>query len=162
MAREYIPEVNTTGSRLGRNDDGVGVDRIDTVSGSAKGIERPRKGISGYMTDGRGNVRVRVAYEQDERGIVSGRERIDYRAAGSDRWDVLTPFGGEEIQPMAIDAGANALYALEEAERTAGAVPHPPHQPANQRIGRFASSRGHRRRDPRQPRWPGGRLQLRR
>lgn len=114
MAREYIPEVNTTGSRLGRTDDGVGVDRIDTVSGSAKGIERPRKGISGYMTDGRGNVRVRVAYEQDERGIVSGRERIDYRAAGSDRWDVLTPFGGEEIQPMAIDAGANALYALKK------------------------------------------------
>ena len=114
MAREYIPEVNRTGTRLGRGEDGVAVDRINTLTLSVDTLEKPRKRVSAYMSDGRGNVRVMVTEEDNGSGELIGRTRIDYRAAGSRQWTSLAAFTRDEIVPLAVDAGTDSLYALKK------------------------------------------------
>ena len=116
MAREYIPEENLTGTRLGRTEDGVAVDRIHTMTLATATIEKPRTGVSRYMTDGRGNVRVLVLDEENGSGELTGRSRVDYRPAGSRQWTPLTLFGQEEIHPLAVDAGSDSLYALKKLD----------------------------------------------
>lgn len=114
MAREYIPEVNRTGSRIGRHKDGLAVDKIHTLTLAADTVEAPRQGVRSYMTDGRGNVRVTILDEDNGSGELTGRSRVDYRSTGSRQWTPLTRFGEEEIHPLAVDAASDSLYALKK------------------------------------------------
>lgn len=114
MAREYVPEAGRTGSNISRGKDGLGLDRIDTLTLSTQPVERPRKGVDGYMTDGRGNVRLVVLNERTGAGDLTGRSRIDFRTAGSRDWKTLVGFGGEAIVPLAVDATSDSLYALKK------------------------------------------------
>ncbi|QIL02118.1 S9 family peptidase [Sphingomonas sinipercae] len=116
MQREYVPETNTTGSRVVRTDDGLGVDWIDSASMATKIVENPRRGVGAYLTDGRGNVRVRITNEEDGRGLLTGRRRIDFRTASSREWRLLSGYGGQEIVPLAIDASVDSLYALKKLD----------------------------------------------
>lgn len=114
MSREYVPEAGRTGSRISRSKDGIGVDRLDTLTLKSKPVEAPRKAAADYMTDGRGNVRLLIVQEQDGSGTLTGRTRIDYRTTGSRDWRTLNGFGAEEIQPLEIDASSDSLYALKK------------------------------------------------
>ena len=114
MARDYVPESTRTNTRIFRTEDGIGVDRVDTATLVAKSVEKPRKGVSGYMTDGRGKVRLMVMEESDERGELTGRVRVDYRTSASSSWKTLSPYGGEELVPLAIDSTTDSLYALKK------------------------------------------------
>jgi dipeptidyl aminopeptidase/acylaminoacyl peptidase len=114
MSRVYIPEENRTGSRLGRGQDGVAVDRINTLTLTTDTIEKPRKGVGEYMSDGRGNVRVLVIQEDNGSGELTGRSRIEYRPAGSRQWTTLAGFVHNEIVPLAVDAASDSLYALKK------------------------------------------------
>jgi hypothetical protein len=58
IARDYIAEVNTTGSHLGRKKDGYAVDRIDLASLKSTAVEGARPNVNSYTTDGRGEVRI--------------------------------------------------------------------------------------------------------
>lgn len=116
MAREYIPEAGKTGSLIARSADGLGVDRVDTLTLASKSVERPRKGASGYMSDGQGNVRLMVIREADGQGILTGRVRIDYRPLNSREWKVLSGFAKEQIEPLKIDGTTNSLYALKKLD----------------------------------------------
>jgi dipeptidyl aminopeptidase/acylaminoacyl peptidase len=115
MAREYIPEAGkSAGSRISRSADGVGLDRVDTRTLASKPVERPRRGVSGYMTDGRGNVRLLTISEANSDGVLTGRVRIDYRPSSSREWKTLSGFASEKIVPLAVDATSNSLYALKK------------------------------------------------
>lgn len=112
LAREYVPEAGRTGSRIARKKDGIGVDRIDTVTLASKMIEQPRKAVSTYMADGRGNIRLLVVPQENSVGQLTGKRRIDYRPSASSNWQTLAGFGDEELHPLAIDATTDSLYAL--------------------------------------------------
>lgn len=114
MARDYVPESTRTNTRVFRTEDGIGVDRVDTATLKSKSVEKPRKGASQYMTDGRGNVRLMVMEETDSRDNLTGRSRIAYRSAASSEWKTLSPFGGEQIVPLAVDPTNDSLYALKK------------------------------------------------
>ena len=114
MAREYIPEAARVESRLRRSTDGLGVDRVNTLTLQATPVEKARSDAASYMSDGRGNVRLLAIDEYDGSGHLTGRSKIQYRTAKSRDWRTLSDYEDEEITPLAVDADADALYALKQ------------------------------------------------
>jgi dipeptidyl aminopeptidase/acylaminoacyl peptidase len=119
MARDYVPEAGRTGSLISRAGDGLGVDRIDPATLHSSRVEPPNRNAAGYMSDGRGNVRMMIV--QSVRGGATGQlgTRIDYfyRPTGSHDW---RPFGSydfstrEGMAPIAVDATLDAAYVLQK------------------------------------------------
>ena len=119
MERVYIPEGGRAaiGSRLARKKEGIGVDRVDTRSGQATTVELPRDAASGYWTDGRGNVRLMSSHETTSNGTsLTGRIKYFYRTKGSREWITLVEHvdSEDQLQPLAIDAEIDSLYALKK------------------------------------------------
>lgn len=112
MARVYVPEAGRTGSLISKSKDGLGVDRIDTVTLKSKSVE-PIKDASGYMTDGRGNVRLMYLGESTTVGQLTGRTKYWYRRPGSRDWEILADYqDDDDFRPLTLDADLNALYVL--------------------------------------------------
>ena len=118
MARDYVADVNKLNTRILRTKSGLGVDRVDITSLGSDPVEPPvgdsRNPVSGYMTDGKGIVRLMSIAEFTPQGYLSGRVRYEYRALDSHDWEELASYQEDEFQPLAIDSGANRLYALKK------------------------------------------------
>jgi dipeptidyl aminopeptidase/acylaminoacyl peptidase len=116
MARDYVPEAGRTGTRMTRSRKGLGVDRIDLVSLKSELIEAPREDIDGFMTDGRGQIRVRVDETVGTSGRLTGLTKYQYRAAAAaGNWNDLGTYNennDEGMQPLAIEAESNSLFYL--------------------------------------------------
>lgn len=121
MARQYVPEVNVTGHLINREKEGLGVDLVDIDSGKSSPVEPPRGGIGGYLTDGRGTVRVLSSVSSNaDTGQLHGITTIRYRVPGSRAWTDLGQYNSltrEGIYPLAVDGERNALFAR---QRVAG------------------------------------------
>ena len=114
MERDYVPEVNKTGSRLVRSADGLGIDRIDVATMRATRIEPATKDADYFLTDGRGNVRIK-AHRPDRSagGQLSARSVYHYRLPGSKDWKPFSTWeNGVGMVPIEVDAGANSAYVL--------------------------------------------------
>jgi hypothetical protein len=112
MAREYVPETGTTGTRHARSQRGLGVDRIDTVTLKSSSVEGPRAFADGYLTDGLGTVRLMAIAGVDGQ-MLTGKTQYLYRTLTSREWKTLTGYvRGEEFEPLTVDATSNSLYAL--------------------------------------------------
>jgi dipeptidyl aminopeptidase/acylaminoacyl peptidase len=112
MARNYLEEP-TTGSNLVKAS-GLGVDRVDLQSVSIKRVEVPKPGIDGYITDGRGNVRLQMSREA-RAGQLTGRISFRYRAKGSSSWQPFSVYDGTGNvgdYPIAVDADSNSAFVL--------------------------------------------------
>ena len=116
IAREYVPEAYTGYTSNG--DDGLGVDRVDTVTGKASSIERPSKAVSSYIADGQGNVRIRAGDEADDQGMLNGATDYLYRAAGDRRWKKFsrTKPGTNDFTPLAVDGTRDLAYAVKSLD----------------------------------------------
>ena len=118
IARDYIAEVNTTGSHLGRKKDGYAVDRIDLTSLKSTAVEGARPNVNSYMTDGRGQVRIYTySLSAGDAGQLTGITRTRYRTQGSRDWRDLGDYDsrtGEGWWPLAIEADSNSLFALKK------------------------------------------------
>jgi hypothetical protein len=68
MARSYVPE-STTGRLVGRKEEGLGVDRIDARTGKVTQVERPGDDVSGYISDGLGNIRIMSTTQVTESAV---------------------------------------------------------------------------------------------
>lgn len=113
MERSYVPE-SRTGSRMVARQRGLGVDLIDARTLKTEQVEAPRDFVQGYITDGRGNVRVMTMFETDGQ-MVTDKVRHFYRAAGIKEWTPLTALIDEDdYRPLAIDAATDSLYALKK------------------------------------------------
>ena len=119
MARSYVPEVGKTGSRISRSKEGLAVDRIDLASMKVTTLEPPRPRVSGYMTDGRGQVRVRTITNADNNGILTGIIDFAYRRAGSSEWLPLGRYDsrdGSGLYPVGIEAESNSVFVLKKLD----------------------------------------------
>lgn len=118
MEREYVPEEGKIGSNIIRQKEGLGVDRVDTRSLSVNSVEEARTSASGYMTDGRGNVRIMTVAEQDNTGRTTGRIKYLYRTKASRDWKTLADYvdHDDQIEPLAVDSDIDALYALKKKD----------------------------------------------
>jgi dienelactone hydrolase len=119
MAREYVPETDTTGTHINRTQAGLGVDRIDLASMHYATIEAPNDHVVAYMTDGQGHVRIRELMSQSEQGQISGVERYEYRRPGSGGWNDLGSYderNNSGLFPVAVDAGTDSAYILQKKD----------------------------------------------
>ena len=115
MVQTFIPD-EATGSRIGRRQEGLGVVRVDTGNLRRSTVEAPQPENVGYVSDGRGVVRIIAS--QGQRG-ASGQDspviEYRYRARGSND---LRAFGSyntetrEGIRPVAVDPDLDAAYAF--------------------------------------------------
>ena len=116
LERVYVPEEGKIGTHFVRDKRGLGVDLIDARSLTSNTIESPRDGPSGYMSDGRGQVRLMISPVASNAGMLSGRTTYSYRTANSRDWRSLGTYSDDDFRPLAIDAEANQLYALKKKD----------------------------------------------
>jgi dipeptidyl aminopeptidase/acylaminoacyl peptidase len=118
LERQYVPEEGKLGTRLVRDKKGLGVDRIDVASLTSETVETPRDGVSDYMSDGRGHVRLMEVpgTATPSEPFLSGRIKYLYRTMDSRDWKSLIDADYRDFQPLAIDADSNQLYALKKKD----------------------------------------------
>lgn len=117
MTRTYVPEVDT-GTRIANKAEGLGVDRVDSVSGTGRRVESANRDAIYYLSDGHGNVRVMATQTySSSTGQVEPVIRFSYRAKEGGGWkplsqnDVVTDEG---FEPAAIDAASNSVYGFQK------------------------------------------------
>jgi dipeptidyl aminopeptidase/acylaminoacyl peptidase len=117
MGREYVPE-NATGTLMAKNDDGYGVDRVDTNKLSSKRVVAPSRLAMNYISDGKGNVRIMSLMIQDG-AYDSGRRKFMYRPAEVGGWKFLSEwdtYGNIGFYPVAVDPVENVAYGYEKTD----------------------------------------------
>lgn len=118
MERAYMAEAYKMNTRLVRDKEGLGVDRIELPSLKTEPVEQPKRGVSSYMSDGRGNIRLMQSAGTTAAGqLLSGEFRYHFRPNGSKEWEPLGEYDANEetgIKPLEIDAGSNSLYLLKK------------------------------------------------
>jgi hypothetical protein len=113
MTRVYIPESGGGSvSHIGSAQRGFGVDRIDTRTLQRTSVETPAD-VETYISDGRGNVRIKGVREfhsgTGQSGAVS---TYLYRAEGSRDWHALSKYDFVErtgFRPVAVDPQLNGI-----------------------------------------------------
>jgi dipeptidyl aminopeptidase/acylaminoacyl peptidase len=118
MERQIVPEVQQIGSRVGRTGNGLGVERIDLRTLRSSRIEPPNTAAGGYISDGRGNIRIMaMPTERTNTGMLGTRTNYMYRTADSREWRPLGSYdsnGREGMTPLAVDPVLNAAYVLQK------------------------------------------------
>ena len=115
IARNYVPDVSSTGNYNRETREGLGVDRIDLSDLKVTHVESPQQAADEYLTDGRGNVRLMRTFLSDDEGLLKGIEHYQFRTKDSREWkplgdyDLRTQSG---IYPIAVDGTLNAAYVL--------------------------------------------------
>ena len=118
MARENVPEAGKMNTRVVRKVDGLSVDRIDVTTLQSTPVEAASKAADFFITDGRGNVRIK-AYQPQRggTGLLAARVDYHYRLPGSQEWK---PFSSWDerigMAPIHVDAGSNSAYALQNLD----------------------------------------------
>jgi dipeptidyl aminopeptidase/acylaminoacyl peptidase len=123
MSRTYLPEKSV--ARLtARTVAGLGVDRIDTRTGTAATIERPGEDVVGYISDGLGNIRIMTTTRVGGQGYMRGVDEYFYRRVNERAWHPLGSYlsdgsrgrGGRGMIPLAVDGQIDAVYVLEDLD----------------------------------------------
>jgi dipeptidyl aminopeptidase/acylaminoacyl peptidase len=118
MARRYVPEAKI-GSIVEDKREGYGVDRVDSDNGATKGVESPNKRAGGYISDGRGNVRIMLVPDMADTGYVTGRVTYYYRTRGSSDWKQLSVYNAISqtgFRPVAVDPDLDVAYGFKGAD----------------------------------------------
>jgi dienelactone hydrolase len=118
MERQIVPEVQQIGSRVGRTGNGLAVERIDLRTLRSSRVEPPNAAAGGYISDGRGNVRIMaLPTERTNTGMLGTRTNYMYRTADSREWRPLGSYdsnGGGGMVPLAVDPVLNVAYVLQK------------------------------------------------
>lgn len=116
MARLHVPQGTSAGSRIGSEDRGLGVDRVNVVNGQVSRVERPSDTADLFLSDGRGNVRIMgETVRRGETGQIGTRQNLFYRAPNGNQWLPLGSYDyatHEGMLPLAIEAETNSVYVL--------------------------------------------------
>jgi dipeptidyl aminopeptidase/acylaminoacyl peptidase len=119
MQRYVVPEM-TTGHLTARTSEGLAVERVDTRTLERATVEPPRGGVIGYVTDGRGVVRLMARRPTTTLGQNAGRYDFLYRRKNSREWlplTTITTSGGRAkgFEPQAVDPDLDLVYGLDSA-----------------------------------------------
>lgn len=116
MARDYVPEAGKVGTRLVRNADGLGIDKVDVRTLKTTVVEHPDRTASDFISDGRGNVRIKeVERVAGATGQLTSKRSYSYRKSGSSDWESFGTYDSETHEgmvPIAIDATLDCAYVL--------------------------------------------------
>ncbi|MDL2340226.1 MAG: S9 family peptidase [Pseudomonadota bacterium] len=112
VERSYVPTISET---LQDHREGLGVDLVDTISLKSETVEPPNPSSSGYMTDGRGHVRIMTVVDYS-RGKMHPLNKYLYRTQGSREWKSLVGYQEDSFDPLEIDADLDSVYALKKKD----------------------------------------------
>ena len=121
VTRKFIPE-NTTGTHMASSADGLGVERIDTVTLARRTVEPARSSAAEYISDGRGTVRIVGLRAKSSSGYDRDRMSYLYRKAGDRAWQPLSQVvgnasGGDTgFDPYAVDRDLNVAYGFDDKD----------------------------------------------
>lgn len=121
MTRNYLPEM-TTNTRTASEDDGLGVERVDTVTLARRSVEKPYPNAVEYISDGRGSVRILgLRPTRGTSGYAGARTAYLYRQEGKREWLPLSqvvsgPTGYTGFNPYAVDPKLNVAYGFNEKD----------------------------------------------
>ncbi len=119
MQRNYVPETGRTGTIIVRKKDGLGVDKIDLTTLKVTSVESANSAVSNYMTDGRGQVRIRRIDGANGDGILNGVRNFTYRQTGSNEWRPLGTYDSRDdsgLFPLAVEADSNSVFVLKNLD----------------------------------------------
>lgn len=114
MARRYVPEVKI-GSIVEDKREGYGVDRIDSVSAAARTVESPNRRAGGYISDGRGDIRIMLVPDFTDSGYATGRFTYYYRTKSGRDWKQLSVYNAISetgFRPVAVDPDLDVAYGF--------------------------------------------------
>ncbi|WP_162434519.1 alpha/beta hydrolase family protein [Pseudoxanthomonas koreensis] len=117
MARNYVPEAGNIGTNIVRNADGLGIDRIDLHTLRTKRIEQADARADFFITDGRGEVRIK-GYQTSDNGQLTGRWIHHFRMPGSREWRPFSIWNRESegMWPLDVDTASNSAYVLRKLD----------------------------------------------
>ncbi|EZP53358.1 alpha/beta hydrolase family protein [Sphingomonas sp. RIT328] len=120
MTRKFVPEMST-GTHLANTTDGLGVERIDTISLARHVVEPGRDGAVEYISDGRGVVRIVGTRSKTSLGYDTSVIRYTYRKPGDRNWQPLGLLrldgtGDAGFNPYAVDADLNVAYGFADKD----------------------------------------------
>ncbi|WP_323801074.1 S9 family peptidase [Parasphingorhabdus sp.] len=108
MTRYHLEEVRI-GSRVGNKDEGLAVEKIDTLTGRTKFVERPTEEAVEFITDGQGNVRIKgMRTKLGRTELDSGEIKYFYETDG--KWDALSEYDYSNrtgFEPYAVEKDKN-------------------------------------------------------
>lgn len=117
MTHSYIPEFST-GTRMASSTEGLGVDIFDAEKMKRKPLEQANALAVGYVSDGKGSVRLMVTRNQDANGYDKSTLNWYFRKLNSRGWEALvrtqtTATGSQtNMDPVAVDSTKNLAYAF--------------------------------------------------
>ncbi|HET9812627.1 MAG TPA: S9 family peptidase [Sphingomicrobium sp.] len=118
VQRTYVAERTRLGSNIRDSREGLGVYEVDLATLKASQVEAPRPGIDGYMTDGRGDVRImEIAATTGEEQALTGIIHYKYRATKSKEWQPLIDYDLRTEQgavPIAVEAESDSAFMLQK------------------------------------------------
>lgn len=119
MTRSYVPESSTV-SRIADRAEGLGVDRVDSVSGTARRVEVANRDAIHYLSDGQGNVRIMATQGfVGSTGQLEPTIRFFFRPKEGGNWkplaqtDIVTDDG---FRPASIDAATNRVFGFQKID----------------------------------------------
>lgn len=118
MMRSYVPE-DRAGSLLRKDEEGMGVDRIDTRTGAARKVESPQRDTVEYITDGNGTVRIKGVSPTTANGYDKGTTKYLYRPVGSRDWQTLSTYTYADrtgFNPWYVDRAQNIAYGTKKID----------------------------------------------
>ena len=116
MTRYHLEEVRI-GSRVGNKDEGLAGEKIDTLTGRTKFVERPTEEAVEFITDGQGNVRIKgMRTKLGRTELDSGEIKYFYETDG--KWQPLGEYN------YANRTGFNPYAVEKDKNRALGFAPH--------------------------------------
>jgi len=115
MTRNYAEE-GTTGTLLGNQREGVGVERVDSTTLARTPVEPPRGDAVEFISDQHGAVRIVGQQPRTNVGYSTARVNYSYRPAGGGAWTALSTYDDDAhtgFAPVAVDRDLNAAYGYE-------------------------------------------------
>jgi len=117
--REFVPE-GKIGTNVVEKRNGLGVERIDTITLKRSTVVPPRINAQEYITDGRGNVRIMGTRNKRSDGNMGNTVNYFYTDTSKRDWlplssVVSSPTGSNGFDPYAVDPTLNVAYGFDGA-----------------------------------------------
>lgn len=118
MLRSYVPEADL-GTLIKKDDQGMGLDRIDTASGRVRPVEKANRDTVEYISDGHGHPRVWGLAQRTAAGYDRAKITYSYRVKGGNDWLTLGQYdyaNDSGFNPIAVDPDKDVVYGYEKVD----------------------------------------------
>ena len=117
VARSYVPQ-ESIGSLITKEAEGLGVDRVDTMTAATKVVVPVQRMGAGFISDGVGNIRVMQQYTLSG-NYLGSKYKYLYRAATGGNWHGMSEYDWltrEGFLPVAVDPTENVAYGFQKLD----------------------------------------------